>query len=841
MSSKPYVWEAPIHQRESAVKDFSCMFSNFQEVIDQLDAVIPAPSSSMHSDTLIAQVSDLLLPLRFNSMEWQRYVTVGRDCYTRNLVGHCTKFTMLVLVWDKQQESPIHDHARSSCWVKMLHGSLTETRYKFPDAGAADEPLIQMSSTTMAPNSVSYINNNRGIHKMSNTSTTDIAVSLHVYAPMYAKCRIFSPAGGQRVANMLVATAPGGARNPRLLSDETNSCATADACAPAAKRLQPMGEAPSGASSPPSPVDACSPFTSLTAFCRQLAQLGSSAADKERIQTLMEKVALTHTEQEQYVVFDKYRYTRNLVWTNEHYSVLVLGWAPGQDVPAHTHNEHTAYITVLAGSIEFKKYSIPRVAHGQEMKESLRITSTELLTVHSPPLFDDGRTVHSVGNASQSDAAVTLHVYSPPYREIVLHNSEVGAPGANPVVVHPPPKDEDGDVSDTNSDSTTRRTQHVFSLQSPERVFLNLDMLSQVLREILCKPPKGGATNVGALTLRATATAGTPTVGARGAGGGASPPGLSNGATPPSGAGGGITTGGSGGGSTASRPLTPTSASAFSISGAITGSTPAIPPMQSCEKPISAQNMRAVRSLLQSAQLNRQEWMQHVVLSMAHHTHVVLWTCNNFTLVLSCWQPHQRSPPCRYPVSYMWSKTLEGSITYRTLRPTPGTAAATSAAQLAALGQRLSAGQTTPDLMRTPDSLFPSTGVGGGMSLGADQLVSTASLALSSDGTAPISAAAAAAAASGFGLLAGDEADFDVSSEIALPQDAVVFTAPQEIFQWENGPQVSVDVSVSSCIYHISNYYITRLYIRSLHPHRSTYRLHVIAPPDARCLTYRSR
>ena len=36
-----------------------------------------------------------------------------RTQYTRNLVGYNNSFTLLMLCWDRGQESPIHDHAGS--------------------------------------------------------------------------------------------------------------------------------------------------------------------------------------------------------------------------------------------------------------------------------------------------------------------------------------------------------------------------------------------------------------------------------------------------------------------------------------------------------------------------------------------------------------------------------------------------------------------------------------------------------------------------------------------------------------------------------------------------------
>jgi cysteine dioxygenase len=43
------------------------------------------------------------------------------------------KFDLILLCWGKGQGSPIHDHANSECFMKILEGTLTEARFDWPD------------------------------------------------------------------------------------------------------------------------------------------------------------------------------------------------------------------------------------------------------------------------------------------------------------------------------------------------------------------------------------------------------------------------------------------------------------------------------------------------------------------------------------------------------------------------------------------------------------------------------------------------------------------------------------------------------------------------------------
>ena len=56
--------------------------------------------------------------------------------YTRNLVHGGTWYNLLVLCWKNGQRSPVHDHAASACAVRVLRGTLTDTRFTFAPNGA---------------------------------------------------------------------------------------------------------------------------------------------------------------------------------------------------------------------------------------------------------------------------------------------------------------------------------------------------------------------------------------------------------------------------------------------------------------------------------------------------------------------------------------------------------------------------------------------------------------------------------------------------------------------------------------------------------------------------------
>jgi cysteine dioxygenase len=61
--------------------------------------------------------------------------------------------------------------------MKILRGSLTETRYDFPE-GTEHKPMDVKSKTVHDENAVAYMADELGLHRMSNEGS-DFAVSLH--------------------------------------------------------------------------------------------------------------------------------------------------------------------------------------------------------------------------------------------------------------------------------------------------------------------------------------------------------------------------------------------------------------------------------------------------------------------------------------------------------------------------------------------------------------------------------------------------------------------------------------------------------------------------------------
>ncbi|KAF0704761.1 Aste57867_7262 [Aphanomyces stellatus] len=114
--------------------------------------------------------------------------------YTRNLISTDNEsYALMLLCWNKGKYSPIHDHPSDGCWVRHVQGTLNEVRY-WNDG----EKLVE-TSNVLITGGVSYMDDSLGLHKIGNPSSDVDAITLHLYAPPYDKCRLwFDPADASK-------------------------------------------------------------------------------------------------------------------------------------------------------------------------------------------------------------------------------------------------------------------------------------------------------------------------------------------------------------------------------------------------------------------------------------------------------------------------------------------------------------------------------------------------------------------------------------------------------------------------------------------------------------------
>eukprot|EP01100_Stratorugosa_tubuloviscum_P012284 TRINITY_DN577_c2_g1_i1.p1 TRINITY_DN577_c2_g1~~TRINITY_DN577_c2_g1_i1.p1 ORF type:complete len:799 (+),score=301.21 TRINITY_DN577_c2_g1_i1:98-2494(+) len=404
----------------------------------------------------IPRITRVLSSLELHSKEWNQYVNWASHRYTRNLIAYDEKFMILLLCWERGQESPIHDHSGSSCWVKMLHGELVETKYSIVSTDISPNGLKIDSTTRVSKNQVTYIDDTLGIHKMGNQNANSPAISLHVYSPPYSSCNVFAPESGNKHKITIGRTA---AMPPFLNLPELKYHVN---------------------------------ITSLVSLLEiEFKQLEPC---EKKLAKLLEATRLDPHEYRQYVHFSDFNYLRSLITANEKFSLMLLCWNKSQSTPIHDHGScgRKCWVKVLEGTLIQNRYIDE---HDTNANAS---TSTSLVTVESIELNsnspvtmdDDSIGIHKTENASNECIAISLHLYSPPYLECVSAQECKSVPVvycSSSINMFSSDQNNNNNSSSFTSLSSSANTSPSLSPRSPrmnaEVAFTNFDEFITLLNE----------------------------------------------------------------------------------------------------------------------------------------------------------------------------------------------------------------------------------------------------------------------------------------------------------------------------------------------------------------------
>jgi cysteine dioxygenase len=134
-----------------------------------------------------ARVPELLGRISDQPEDWRSFALFDEATYARNLVKHCSLYELLVICWNRGQQSPIHNHQGSRCWMAVLEGTIDETLFRMPEGGG---PLVRGASKSFEQGQVAFITDDIGLHEIRSSKGRP-AVSLHLYAPPIPRCQIY--------------------------------------------------------------------------------------------------------------------------------------------------------------------------------------------------------------------------------------------------------------------------------------------------------------------------------------------------------------------------------------------------------------------------------------------------------------------------------------------------------------------------------------------------------------------------------------------------------------------------------------------------------------------------
>lgn len=149
------------------------------EYLDSLDERAPLEELQQRLSTLAVTMDDLTPFAHFGST------------YRRNLISEGAHYELLCICWRSGQRSPIHDHAHSTCGLRVIQGVATETVFENSPCGQ----VKAVSSSDLAAPLVVGSQDDQ-MHQVSNLQASgDDLVTLHIYSPPLRKMDTYSIMG----------------------------------------------------------------------------------------------------------------------------------------------------------------------------------------------------------------------------------------------------------------------------------------------------------------------------------------------------------------------------------------------------------------------------------------------------------------------------------------------------------------------------------------------------------------------------------------------------------------------------------------------------------------------
>ncbi|KAJ3194786.1 hypothetical protein HK101_001905 [Irineochytrium annulatum] len=141
--------------------------SDLSDLIKRLHSELADKGIDEMDEASVTRVRQLMASMESRQEEWGKFAHFDENKYTRNLV----------------------DDGNGRFNLMVLDGQILETQYEWPtEAGV---PMKQRKASTYNLESVAYINDSVGLHRISNNSSSAPAVTLHLYCPPYDCCRTF--------------------------------------------------------------------------------------------------------------------------------------------------------------------------------------------------------------------------------------------------------------------------------------------------------------------------------------------------------------------------------------------------------------------------------------------------------------------------------------------------------------------------------------------------------------------------------------------------------------------------------------------------------------------------
>lgn len=150
--------------------------------INSLNELIDLLKQS-NAENYVSIAKDMCIPHN----DFEKYAHWKEVGYARNCIIKTEAFELILICWNKSDTTPIHGHNDQKCWVYIIDGEMSETRYKEDSTGS----LTECNKMQIKAGDLTYMENRMGYHSLKNSSEKK-AMTLHLYCNPIESCDVFN-------------------------------------------------------------------------------------------------------------------------------------------------------------------------------------------------------------------------------------------------------------------------------------------------------------------------------------------------------------------------------------------------------------------------------------------------------------------------------------------------------------------------------------------------------------------------------------------------------------------------------------------------------------------------
>ena len=144
----------------------------------------------------------------------------------------------------------------------------------------------------------------------------------------------------------------------------------------------------------------------MNSFIKSLKSFAKKDFPTNEVSTLILKSQLSNKSLAKYSHFNKKTYTRNMIYKDTNFEVLLICWSAGQMAPIHGHEGEKCWFKILSGALQIYNYKIESI-------KPLKLKQLEKINA-SAGYLDGPADIHAINNCYK-EPVTTLHVYAKPY------------------------------------------------------------------------------------------------------------------------------------------------------------------------------------------------------------------------------------------------------------------------------------------------------------------------------------------------------------------------------------------------------------------------------------------